>query len=226
MPAARELGHQRAVVLVRRAVEAQAARREGGDRPAALGLQQRLRERVEGRRHEVAVQAVERQQQRLARLRLERRPRPRSSRRSRSPTPPPRRGRRSSGSSGPSSSASRIAGPRLGPELAELQHRAPRARRKLCAMSLGVGLEVAGQVGVVGHERSRAREALARVLPGQQLLDEPLRLLDGRGRQPPDRQVRAARPRRSPRRAAGRRRSRGSSSSSTAPAAATAATCP
>ena len=72
VPPARELGHERAVVLVRRAVER--AGRDGekpaiAPRPSAFSSDSG--ERVEGRGHEVAVQAVHRHEQRLARLRLQ-----------------------------------------------------------------------------------------------------------------------------------------------------------
>src|SRR3989304_403069 len=54
VPAARERGHERAVVLVGRAVERQARGRERGDGAAPVGLQQRLRERGEARGDEGA----------------------------------------------------------------------------------------------------------------------------------------------------------------------------
>ena len=131
-----ELRHQRPVVLVRRPVDAQPARRERRDRPPPLRLQQRLRQRVEVRGHEVPVQAVHRQEQRLAALRPQARARPRSSARSRTPTPPPPRGPRSSSGSRPRRRRPRIAARVPAPSSPHLQRRrAPVPERKLARMS-------------------------------------------------------------------------------------------
>ena len=67
-----ELIEHRLVQALRWCVQAQAARRERGDDPFALGFQQLFRQGAEVREVEVAVQAVHREQDGLARLRRER----------------------------------------------------------------------------------------------------------------------------------------------------------
>lgn len=69
----KDLRQQRLVEDLSRPVETEAARRERGDGPLAFGLDQLLRERVEVGEVEVSVQTVQRQDERLLRLRGQRR---------------------------------------------------------------------------------------------------------------------------------------------------------
>ena len=159
------------MILVRRAVERQPARGEGRDRAAPVGLQQRLRQRVEGRSHEVAVQAVHRHEQWLARLGLQARDVPRV------PDVLARPHRCAAVAHVAQGAQARVERgldrrARTDPELAQQQQLGILAGEEALRDVAHVRLEVAREVGVVSHERSRPREALARVLPGEELRDE------------------------------------------------------
>ena len=99
---------------------------------------------------------------------------------------------------------------RLGAELAEPQQAVAAAGEEALGDVARVGLEVAGRVRVVGDDRRRAREALARVLPGERAWRRALAPAPAVARrEPPDREVGQQRRRRSRPRARGPRPSTG-----------------